>query len=226
MEAPLEYKTTRRKLCGIAAILGLLIATARFAVGRLEFILLSDILLADSLLAKLFPLLQSLLMVFGFALFYSFTAVFCHRFGFAKAIPFICLTVGISVYRSLLSLLGKIFIDGVSEYEFFVSVLPLQILSLILELAQYLLVLFIIWLVLRLTVSLPRSILFASLSVLLVNVASRIVYDVDYGLPSSTKEVFQIVGAYTSDVLLYGVLLFFAMRFLAAWAEKIMFQKA
>ena len=220
MNTQFEDKTFRRKLCGLAALLGLLAATLRFVLGRLELIVLSDVLLADGFLADLFPLLQTLLIVFTFALFFGFFSVIVHKFGFKSAFPFILLSVGIMTYRFLLSLIGKVFIDGISEYEFFVSVLPFQILSFLLELAQYLLVIFVIWLTHKLSASLPRSLLFSSLTVMLMNVGSRILYDIDYGLPTSTKDLFQMIGAYTSDILFYGLLLFFATRFFAAWAEK------
>ena len=217
----MEYKRIRRKLCGITAILGLLAATLRFVLGRIEFIVLSDILLADSLLAKIFPLLQTLLILFSFALFYGFSSTLIHKVGFSKALPFMFLTIGISTYRSLLTLVGKILIDRVSEYDLFVSVLPLQILSYFLELAQHLFIFFVIWLVLKLTASRPRSTFFAALTTMLLTIGSRIAYDIDYGLPSSATEVLQMIGAYTSDILLYGVLLFFAMRFFVKWAEKL-----
>jgi hypothetical protein len=220
METLYPYKPIRRKLCGIAAILGLLVGILRFTLARLEFIVLSDILLADSIAADILSLLQTLLIAFGFALFYSFTTVLIGKIGFSKALPFLFLTVGITLYRSLLSLAGKILLDHVSSYELFTSVIPLQIFSFVLELAQYLLVLFVIWLTLKLTASLPRALLFSSLTVLLINIGSRVFYDIDYGLPASAKEVLQMLGAYTSDILLYGVLLFFAMRFFAAWAEQ------
>lgn len=221
METPFDYRPWRRKLCGIAALLGLLIATLRFALGRLEFIVLSDILLTDSFFAKLFPLFQTLLILFTFALFFGFTSVIIGKFKFSTALPFIFLSIGIATYRLLLSLIGKILIDGVSEYEFFVSLLPFQILSFLLELAQYLLVIFVIWLTLKLSASLPRSLLFSSLTVMLMNIGSRILYDIDYGLPTSTKDLLQMIGAYTSDILLYGLLLFFATRFFASWAERL-----
>lgn len=221
MNSPLDYKTKRRRLCGIAAVLGLAVATLRFALGRLEFIVLSDVLLADGLLPLLFSLVQTLLILFGFALFYSFTSVLIFKIGMIKTLPFIFLGVGIAIYRSLLTLVGKVLIDGASEYEFFVSILPVQLLSLALELAQYLLVLLVIFLTLKVTASLPRSILLASLTVLLVNVGSRVIYDIGYGLPTSGKDLLTMVGAYTSDILLYGVLLFFVVRFLVAWAEKL-----
>ena len=220
MSSPLKYKTARRRLCGIAAVLGLAVAILRFALGRLEFIVLSDVLLAEGLLPLLFSLLQTFLILFGFALFYGFTSVLICKFGTTKTLPFIFLGVSVTIYRSLLTLVGKALIDGVSEYEFFVSVLPAQLLSLALELAQYLLVLLVIFLTLKATSSLPRSILFASLTVLLVNIGSRVVYDIGYGLPTSGKDLLTMVGAYTSDVLLYGILLFFAMRFFATWAKK------
>ncbi len=220
METQLEYKTYRRKLCGIAAILGLSVATLRFAVARLEFIVLSDVLLADSLLAAIFPLLQTLLTLFTFALFYSFSSVLIGEFGFLKAIPFLFLSVGVTLYRTGLTLVGKLLIDRVSEYEFMVATLPLQLFSLAIELAQYLIVLLVILLVIRLTASIKRSLLFSSLTVLLFKVISRVIYDIGLGLPTSGREVLQMVVGYTSDIVLYGALLFLAMRLLAAWAQK------
>lgn len=221
MNAPSNYKSIRRRLCGIAALLGLLVSTARFAVARLEFIVISDVLRAGGIAATLLPLLQTLLILFGFALFYGFTAILIQEIGFKKALPFMFLTVGVMLYRAALALCGKVFFDGLSEYEFLTSALPLQLLSLAVELGQYLLILLVIWLTLKLTAKPPRATLAASLTVLLINLFSRIVYDVDYGMPTSSREVLQMVGAYTSDILLYGVLLFVAMRLFAKWGEKL-----
>ena len=225
MDTQLEYRPYRRRLCGIAAILGGLVATLRFVIARLEFIVLSDVLLADSALAGIFPLLQTLLILFTFALFYSFSSVLISKCGFQKALPFLILSVGITLYRTVLTLVGRLLIDRVSAYEFAVSTLPLQLFSLALELAQYLIVLLVIWLVIKLTSSIKRSLLFSSLTVLLFNVISRVIYDIDYGLPASGREVLQMVAGYTSDIVLYGVLLFLAMRLFAAWAEKLCTQK-
>ena len=108
MDAPFNYKSIRRRLCGFALLLSLLISFARFAVGRVDYIVLSDVLLADSLLASLLSLLQTLLILVGFALFYSFNTVLIHKLGFAKAHPFMFLAVGSALLRAALSLLGKL----------------------------------------------------------------------------------------------------------------------
>lgn len=215
-----ENKPLCRKLSTIAALLGAALYTACFVFARLEVIVTSDVLMADSGLAKLLSLLQTLTIILGFALFYSFTAFLIKNINFKKTLPFIFAVVGITLYRSLLSLGGRYFIDGMVDYDFFMFALPTQVLSFALELAQYLLILLVAWLSLR-KAPLNTSLLYISLTVMILNIGSRILYDVGYGAPTSNREVIQMVLAYASDILLYGVLLLLAMRLLASWANKI-----
>jgi len=56
---------------------------------------------------------------------------------------------------------------------------------------------------------------------MVLNIGGRIRYDIGYGAPTSSTEIFQMVLAYASDILLYGVLLLLAMRLLASWANRI-----
>lgn len=217
-----ETKRLRRKLSGQTALLGIALYTACFVFARLEVMITSDILMVDSLPAKLLSFLQTLAIVLGFALFYSFTSVLCHYIKFKRTLPFIFLVMGITLYRALLSLGGRYFIDGITGYDFFLYILPSQVLSFGLEVAQYLLVLLIVWISLKEQDdgALRRSQLLISLTVMLLNIASRILYDIGYGAPTSSQEFLQMGIAYASDILLYGVLLFFAMHLLTAWAKK------
>ncbi len=240
MDILLEHKMLRRKLCGIAAMIALVLFTACFVFARLEVIVTSDILLANSFIAKLLSLLQTLLIVLGFALFYSFTAFLLSKVEFIGTLSFIFVVIGITLFRSLLSLGGKYFIDGISSYDFFLYVLPTQAISFGLELAQYFLVLLITWLCLRyfpkesekfhahplqkrfgIPHALLRSLFFIALTVMILNIGSRILYDIDYGAPTSTAEACQMLLAYTSDILIYGMLLFFVMCLLTTWANTI-----
>jgi len=215
-----ENKPLRRKLSIIAALLGAALYTARFVFARLEVIVTSDILMADSWLAKLLSLLQTLTIILGFALFYSFTAFLIKNINFKKTLPFTFVAVGITLYRSLLSLGSRYFIDGMTDYDFFMYALPTQVLFFALELGQYLLILLVAWLSLR-KATLNRSLLYISLIVMVLNIGGRILYDIGYGAPTSSTEIFQMVLAYASDILLYGVLLLLAMRLLASWANRI-----
>ncbi len=217
---PLEYQKFRARLGGRAALLAVLAFTLCAVLARLEFILMSDILLADSIGTLLLAFAQTLCIVFGFALFYSFTAVLMQEIKLSKTLPFILISVLLSLYRTGLALGGKYFIDGIIGYEFLSYELPTGALSFALEILQYLLVIFIVWLVQRRAASLHRSLFFTALAVTGVNVGSRILLDIQIGAPTSLKEILQMVVAYASDILIYGVLLFLAMRGLAKWAIK------
>lgn len=197
----------------------------------------------DSFLANSLALLQTVLIALGFALFYSFTTYLFYKIGFIATLPFIFSDLGILLYRSLLTLGGKYLIDRIPSYDFMLYTLPMQILYFVFEITQYLLVICIAWLCLKhfhrapatkeatnqsafpfrkpLDLSNPilSSLFFVSLAVTALNVGSRIIYDIGYGAPTSLTEILQMIVAYGLDILLYGVLLFFAMRCLVAWAE-------
>ncbi|MBE6661940.1 MAG: hypothetical protein E7606_01515 [Ruminococcaceae bacterium] len=214
---PLEYQKLRASLCGRAALLAVLTFTVCAVLARLEFILMSDILLADSIGTQLLAFAQTLCIVLGFALFYCFTAILMQEIGLSKTVPFALTAVLLTLYRTVLALGGKYFIDGVNGDEFFSYELPTSALSFALEILQYLLVMLLIWLAQRRRCSLHRSLFFASLAVMGINVGSRILLDIQIGAPTSLEEIWQMVIAYASDILIYGVLLLFAMRLLAKW---------
>ncbi|MBO5305317.1 MAG: hypothetical protein J6B12_01005 [Clostridia bacterium] len=221
-----ENKALRTRLCGITALLGLGLFTACFLFARIEVTLTSDILMVDSFPSKLLSFLQKATVYLGFALFYSFSTFLSNKIGFIKTFPFIFIVIGLTVYRTILSLSGQYLIDKIDTYDFVLYVLPQALLSFGLELIQYLLVLFVIWLCMinvkrQATPTMRRPLLFVSLTVMAINIAIRIRYDIAYGAPTSLREVLQMVLAYASDILIYGVLLFFIMSLIAVWADKI-----
>ena len=220
---PLEHQKLRAKLCGRAALLAALAFTLCAVLARLEFLLMSDILLAGGIGTQLLALAQTLCIAFGFALFYSFTAFLMQEMGLAKTLPFLLIAVLLTLYRTALALGGTYFIDGVIGYEFLSYELPTALLSFALELVQYFLVIFLVWLMQKRAVSLPRTLLGIALTVTGINVASRILLDIQIGAPTSMREILQMVVAYASDILIYGVLLLLAMRLLSKWANKLNF---
>lgn len=64
------------------------------------------------------------------------------------------------------------------------------------------------------------SLFFISLAVMLLQILSRTVYDIRYGSPTSLSETVYMVFAYLSDILLYGVIHYFATRWLTEKIEK------
>lgn len=68
------------------------------------------------------------------------------------------------------------------------------------------------------------SLFFISLAVMLVQILSRTIYDIQYniqyGYPSSLFEIVYIVFAYLSDILQYGMIHYFATRWLTEKTEK------
>ena len=221
MEA-LHPTSPHRRLYTVTIILGLLLYTTRFFCARLESLLLSDILMQNSILVTLLSLLQTILIVVCFALFYSFTTILIEKEGTRKATPFMVTACALILYHSLLALGGTLIVDKVDTYDFFTISLPLQGFSLALELGQYLLIVFLSWLCLAKgkaasAPSLKKAFLFISLAVTAINVGSRIFYDISYGAPTSSKEIWIMIFAYLSDLLFYGLLLFFAMWLFARW---------
>ena len=218
MDIPADNKKYRKILLGITVI-GLLIFSLYFLLGRIQVSLMSNVLFQDSFWITLLPFLQTLITILSFALFYGISVlVLCHC-GMKKTIVAAAIVVLLTLFKYAALLLGSLVIDRIDPYSFVAVKLPTSLLSLLLEVMQYAVILTVAWFALRRqkenTTTVPpyrRPLIRVSLTVMLINIASRIIYDIGYGAPTSSREVLLMVLAYVSDILLYGVLLYFLMR--------------
>ncbi len=220
MDILTDNKKYRKTFLGLT-IMGLLLFALYFVIGRIQVSLMSNVLFQNGFWVKCLPFLQTLITVFSFALFYGIS-IYCFMFfGVTKTVPVVMIAVLLTMLKYAASLLGALLVDRMDAEMFMMLKLPTTLLSFCLELVQYVIILFIAWFTLRSfrdvnasTVPQPlsRSLLFVSLAVMLINITSRIVYDIGYGAPTSLAEILRMALAYASDVLLYGVLLYVLMR--------------
>lgn len=221
MDILTDNKKHRKTLLGLTVV-GLLLFSLYFVIGRIQVSLISNVLFQNSFWVRFLPSLQTLITVCSFALFYGISVFSLWHYGIKKTVPVVIIVFFLTLLKYAASLLGTLLIDRADTETFIMVNLPLSLLSFCLELLQYAIILTIAWFTLRSfrdvnapTVPQPlsHSLLFISLTVTLINVASRMVYDIDYGAPASLAETLRMVLAYASDVLLYGVLLYVLMRF-------------
>ena len=211
----LTYNKKYRKIITLTALSGFILFVLHLIIGRIHVSLMSDVLFQNGFLVRFLPFLQTLLTVCSFALFYGVSAYCYSYYGIKKKLFVIITVVLLTLFKYASSLIASLLIDRMDAEVFMLLKLPTTLLSFALEAVQYAAVFVIIWLANRNTPSdkqvLGRPFLFISLTVMLINVASRIVYDIGYGAPTSSAEVFRMIVAYASDILLYGVVLYLLM---------------
>ena len=206
-----------RKIIICMIVIGVLLFSLYFLIGRIQVSLLSDVLFQNSFWIKLLPFLQTLITLLSFALFYGISVFALYHYGIKKIPAAAAIVVLLTLFKYAVSLIGSLLIDRIDAYSFKMVKLPTTLLSLLLELIQYAVILTVAWFALRqlkenTATAYRRPLARVSLTVMVINIASRIVYDIGYGAPTSLGEVLLMALAYISDVLLYGVLLYVLMR--------------
>lgn len=224
---------SRHILLGFTALVGFSLFTFSFILSYIDMSLTSDIIMRDSFICKILPYLKDLITLLGFSLFYAVTVYSFHTFGIKKSWHFLLLISVLTIYKYAYEALGNRLIYQTSKYDFLAYILPSALSSCSLELFQLALIVGLTLLILhhfhrnptnqdsplvppRNIVKLKNpifcSLFFISLVVMTINIIIRIIYDINYGAPSSSKEVLRMVLAYGSDILFYGVVLYLLMR--------------
>ena len=152
----------------------------------------------------------------GFLIGYALLQALALHGGKRQAFPALVLLVAVSVFRHIGNWGVFLLTDKVSSaVDLRLSFLA-ALSALIIEFVQHAAI-FLLTLPLLNKEKPTKSKIFpaaatVAVTMLVINLLSRILADIEYGAPSSSAEVWVMIGYYLFDVLLYGVVGFFTIQ--------------
>ncbi len=214
MQTPIN---SRRTVTLRMALAGLIVILVDALILSLDLYLATDILYTGSFLWRVLGWRIAIFTLLLFILLFSHTTYAIKAYGFSGALPILLGASGIILLKYAVQAFITLAHNSFDLSGFLLYQMPLTLFSILLELAELWTVIFIAFLMLWKKHS---PLLPITLPVVLIKLLIRIVGDIDYGAPDSVGEIFYMIAAYTSDILLYGVVLFFGMRMILRFLSR------
>ena len=207
-----ENTYTPKKCLLKMLIIGLVLSAVHIALERLMSWAGSDI----ALRGLVGPLNWGLILCDAALLFacYGLMIFAIYRFGTTESLSLILMTFAITLIKHLGNWFVFLWTENVTSALNIRLSATTAASGIAIEFLQHAVILTVVLLQLRAKPSVKRAVLGTCITMVLFNVVSRIIGDIEYGAPSSAAETWIMVLYYALDIILYGVIGYFCLSLL------------